>query len=412
MSELDTLSATYKLVTPMFMAGAEQQRAELRLPSIKGALRFWWRALAWDGFKGELPNLKENLDEIKKLEKKLFGSSDEKFGQSSFLMTLQMGKYSFLSPPKQLKDEGQIVGPGARYLGYGVMEAFASGKKGTKEAELTRPCYDSAEFTIKILFRKTHGAKERKSILTTFKALGLFGSLGSKARKGYGSLALLKLEKDDDVIWEAPQTFTQYETQLKTLISVSESDRSYSALPTYTAFSKHSRIITLQGENSDTPLSLLNKIGLDQVFFRSWGRNERVLNQKSETNFKGDHDLMKGVSVSIEHPERVAFGLPHNYGNRDRDKVTPIKSDRRASPLFIHIHDVANEPVVATLMLLPAVFLNEQICVLGEKVTLNKEGFWRPLDDFLDRLLGNPNKDPNLKKRRSTFTQVKELRNA
>lgn len=40
------LTANYRVVTPMFLSGADQTAAELRLPSFKGALRFWWRALA------------------------------------------------------------------------------------------------------------------------------------------------------------------------------------------------------------------------------------------------------------------------------------------------------------------------------------------------------------------------------
>ena len=45
---MHTIEATYRINTPMFIAGAEQDKeAELRLPSFKGALRFWWRALAY-----------------------------------------------------------------------------------------------------------------------------------------------------------------------------------------------------------------------------------------------------------------------------------------------------------------------------------------------------------------------------
>ena len=48
---METIEATFKVVTPMFMSGADQSQAELRTASIKGALRFWWRALAWERLK-------------------------------------------------------------------------------------------------------------------------------------------------------------------------------------------------------------------------------------------------------------------------------------------------------------------------------------------------------------------------
>ena len=44
---MPSITATFRIVSPMYLAGAEQTTAALRPPSIKGALRFWWRALNW-----------------------------------------------------------------------------------------------------------------------------------------------------------------------------------------------------------------------------------------------------------------------------------------------------------------------------------------------------------------------------
>ena len=46
----ETVGGTPRVTTPMFLGGAEHE-AELRLPSFKGVLRFWSRALAWDRVK-------------------------------------------------------------------------------------------------------------------------------------------------------------------------------------------------------------------------------------------------------------------------------------------------------------------------------------------------------------------------
>lgn len=47
---MDRLTVTLKAVTPMFLGGAEPNKiAELRAPSIKGALRFWYRAIDEEG---------------------------------------------------------------------------------------------------------------------------------------------------------------------------------------------------------------------------------------------------------------------------------------------------------------------------------------------------------------------------
>ncbi|WP_124398070.1 type III-B CRISPR module RAMP protein Cmr1 [Thermaurantimonas aggregans] len=42
---MKTITFTCETITPMFLSGADQRVPELRPPSIKGALRFWWRAM-------------------------------------------------------------------------------------------------------------------------------------------------------------------------------------------------------------------------------------------------------------------------------------------------------------------------------------------------------------------------------
>lgn len=66
-----------QLVTPTFLAGADQQSPELRVPSIRGCLRWWFR-LAQHGA-GISPS------DIRKAEAELFGSTDAGFGQRLIL---------------------------------------------------------------------------------------------------------------------------------------------------------------------------------------------------------------------------------------------------------------------------------------------------------------------------------------
>ncbi len=61
----------------MFLAGADGKTPELRPPSIKGLMRFWWRAM-----NGHLSI--ENIEKLKDEEGKIFGASDEKIGRSKF----------------------------------------------------------------------------------------------------------------------------------------------------------------------------------------------------------------------------------------------------------------------------------------------------------------------------------------
>jgi len=47
---MEKIKQTYKIITPMFIGDADQNLTSLRSPSIKGALRFWWRTLNWGKF--------------------------------------------------------------------------------------------------------------------------------------------------------------------------------------------------------------------------------------------------------------------------------------------------------------------------------------------------------------------------
>ncbi len=53
--KMKTIEFECETITPMFLAGADGKTPELRPPSIKGLMRFWWRAM-----NGHLPlnNLK------------------------------------------------------------------------------------------------------------------------------------------------------------------------------------------------------------------------------------------------------------------------------------------------------------------------------------------------------------------
>ena len=74
---MDSVEFDIEVVTPMFLGGANTTDAELRVPSIKGMLRFWWRATCWI----------ESLEKMKKEEAEIFGSTDQK---ASF--SIQLGK--------------------------------------------------------------------------------------------------------------------------------------------------------------------------------------------------------------------------------------------------------------------------------------------------------------------------------
>ena len=300
---------------------------------------------------------------------------------------------------------GGTVGEGARYLGYGVMEAFASSKKNTKAGELTRACLRAPlDFVVRMRGRDLTEA-DAASLRNALIALGTLGGLGARSRKGYGSTVLQSLRVDGVDRWSAPQTVGA----LRGVIAGLPRGDDKRALPEFTALSSRTRHVLVSSSKKE-PLDLLDLVGRELVRFRSWGRKEKVLGGPSERRFRDDHDLMERVGQGVrpeKHPDRIAFGLPHNYGKKPREQVGPHDRDldRRASPLFIHLHVCGGVPV-AVLSFLPARFLPEgrsDVSVGGHAVPQRPEDeLYRPVLEFLDRLC-----DPTMRK--EPFTETAEV---
>lgn len=334
------IEAKFQVVTPCFLGGANHEKeAELRLPSIKGVLRFWWRALNYSQITPA--EQKENngiIASLREKEGKLFGTSDsdKDQGQSSLIMRLGAGSQNLpeIKAGEVLCDKnGEKVGKGAIYLGYGVMETIDSWKKRTKAGQLTRPCLKAPfEFTLQI------GAKEEKhleDVLPALKLFGLLGGLGSKSRKGYGSLNLMELKVNGADTWQKPANEGDYANHLRKLL---EPALDCGKEPEISAFSSESRICLTQFK-SKTSMKVINSYGREMQDYRK--------------DKKG----------------KVVFGLP-------RGKERPEKYDRRASPLFFHVHKIGGE-FIGVALLLRSRFLPE-----SERISAN----WTVLMDFLNKI--------------------------
>ena len=148
------IEATYLVSTPDVLRRGRWSGGRIAAPSFKGALRFWWRALAWSRLEG-------SLEQIKADEDKLFGRAGG--GQSRVLMRLRtiaapqtIGNGDRLTVSSRSR---RVVGEGARYLGYGVIEAFASRNKGSEAGQLTqrRGLRALFEFTVNMRCRSLRG---------------------------------------------------------------------------------------------------------------------------------------------------------------------------------------------------------------------------------------------------------------
>jgi len=378
--------ASFVTTTPLFMSGADN-RSELRAASLRGVLRFWWRALALSRF--------GSWEEVRKAEFALFGSSSS--GQSRVHLSISAPNES---ENRHKSDEvltdrsGKILGTGGRYLGYGVVDISGRVSRPYLEAPL--------KFDMKIYLRppcrkSSENLSEEADLLEgALQAMGLFGGIGSRSRRGFGSLRLLELKRDGLSTYEAPGTVEGYLVFLREFLKTYV--RNVSGMPEYTAFSQDTRVYILR--TGTDPLQLLDEIGQAMQMYRSCGIKGMVNGVKpSEKIFWDDHDnMIAAFSASAkDHPRRVAFGLPHNYyfssmGGR-KPTVLAEKHERRASPLFVHIHMLSDNEYAAVVSIFPARFLpiNEEILIRSDngndqKIALRSNWF-DPLIDFAEGIV-------------------------
>ncbi len=373
----------FELVTPMFMAGGNQKSAEFRLPSFKGVLRFWYRAVSFSTFQG-LKLMKDEEDNI-------FGST----GNASKIV-LNLEAYREGKRGIQFKGKGGLI-----YLGYGVVDF-----RGNTTRRYISP---STTGRVSISYRNLNDAQmdRLKKALTAF---ALFGNLGSRSRKGYGSINFRQITFDGKRIFEQPKTIDDLFIKIQKF-TMSNKFIQANSQPPFSAFSSKSRIDIL--DTGSDAINLLNSIGEQMALYRSWGRNGKVMGKTAERNFRSDHHLIKGMQNGNKpstHPKRVIFGLPHNYyfvSTNFKVNVEPDSKDinRRASPLFLKIHKVSEKKFAAVSLILQSQFLPKEIKIKmsSKKVTAKVPARpdWKTLIDFIDSKKNN--NQPRFPNKRTVF---------
>lgn len=169
---MEELQVTFRMVTPLFLSGTDQRQTELRLPSIKGALRFWYRAIN--------PNYKKIIEQNKypvTYEEELFGSARPGLGRGQFLMRTKKNQRQSQVPYNK---EDSIFSGDVGYLSFSM---------GMQERGYMTP---EQNFTLRFAFRpscKDISASWR-GLTASLWLLGHIGGLGSRSRRGFGTVAL------------------------------------------------------------------------------------------------------------------------------------------------------------------------------------------------------------------------------
>ena len=170
-----TLTAKLRILTPLFLGGADQA-PELRPPSLKGALRYWYRSLD--------PHYLAH-------EARFFGGAGKQHGQAPFLLRVEQQKPQPVTWRRTVfrhferREHGKPQKNGLIYLGYPFALGANEGRQYLPPGEGS-----GGRITVHCVFPRDPAPKLRQALVAALWLLGHVGGLGSRSRRGFGALAL------------------------------------------------------------------------------------------------------------------------------------------------------------------------------------------------------------------------------
>ncbi|MEO0269866.1 MAG: type III-B CRISPR module RAMP protein Cmr1, partial [candidate division WOR-3 bacterium] len=168
-----------RVITPLFMGGAQQQ-AELRTQSIKGLIRWFWRAIKCEN----------DIEKLKKEEAEIFGGENlsSKVRIGLIFKSIKKGrniKEDFKLDWKFDKESKSLKGT-HRGLGYILYSTVLP----EREREYIKP---DTEFELKIYSFYEDALSQT---LASLWALVYLGGFGTRSRRGGGNLEIIGIEGD------------------------------------------------------------------------------------------------------------------------------------------------------------------------------------------------------------------------
>lgn len=349
------LSFQLRLVTPAFLGGAEARVVDpytpLRVPSVRGQLRMWFRA-AVASCLGVAPGPSADLrkrqaamiTELKRIETSVFGSTTTPSQVS--LGPVTGGQRAMQFPIPDLKKS-----PGLRYLGYGLFES--AGATCLSPGSSYSLCVHVKEEALVPL------------VAATVWLWTNLGGLGARSRRGWGSLTLTEVAGPPGIeSWQklcrpAEGLDGLSTVQRQGIVAVQDAilyylrrvDRRVPDEMLSEDCAAHPQIRSLDAvarvtlpEVDDDPLQVLERVGERFRSFRSSLSRSEPLPDYHQVKASLGH----GAPPASEVP-RAAFGLPLNFffrsANKAKTSFTPEFAgqalDRLASPLIFRVHPVS-----------------------------------------------------------------------
>ena len=183
--------------TPAFLGNADQQ-AQWRTPPFKALIRQWWRVV-------KSREMRFDVDRLRAAENELFGTASDDGEEKSHrsLLRLRLSAWDHGKLKDWLTDEprehhpevGNGRGIGTElYLGYGALEydkKTHSTQLGTIKSNAAKRTAidDQSSVELRLMFPSQYEAGLREAM----QLVAWFGTIGSRARNGWGALHLIEV---------------------------------------------------------------------------------------------------------------------------------------------------------------------------------------------------------------------------
>ena len=360
--------ATFEVeaITPIFMRGADQKNAEIRASSIKGLMRWWFRALAHGVLLGNLTE-SEAIERIRSEENRIFGSTKERSKFDLYIET----KQDHLKPEKAPRS----------YFSFGI---DGHGLIGTFNVNLQIP-----------------NDKYKDIILATFLTFGILGSIGQRNRRAFGSITIKNADMEEKIKTPFRYTPKEIATLLKWSISIFEEylgvnlNEDAQTVPVFPAIHPKFFRIKISDKNYDNWESAVKSLSKTLRTFREdkKNRHSRVIKGKTISYHvtKQYNEVKKAISGNADvNLPYSAFGLPHQYNFSSMNikglVIEGMKNSRRASSLFFKIVKPSESQYIPMIMFFNYIFLpNQEKLQIRLKGEIKAKGIRQPsLDVVID----------------------------
>jgi CRISPR-associated protein Cmr1 len=362
---MNRLNVTLKVVTPLFLSGAipRGEQPEFRAPSLRGALRYWYRAAIGGTINGA------SLKTLYDAESSIFGNTSQ--ASSVVIRERWVKGKPQLQPrpydPRQFSQDK--IDPTKNCQTTGKNYLYWSVGLGDQPRYYFLP-----ETTFHVSLESRIGVQNgHEKIVGAGFALWLLchlGGIGSRARRTAGSLQVTKCSPLDDLPnFAIPASVNDLASHLRSGIQKIREHlgKSTSTLPTrYDVLADSMcKIWIITAENGQPWKKweyAVETIGSYLCGFR---------------NRRFDYpDVLNWINSNHAQPntvQRAVFGLPlpFRYSNGTKGTVVgEIHEDRRASPLHLRIYQLSTGECVGIATLFMADFLDKDRRGNPEKLKL------------------------------------------